>query len=542
MAALPRAYEIIEQREKQMELSRRTAPYIRLWDGNWNLIDVVADYIECEFEFLELDAGLGTVQLFPDHPVARMLSDHTKWPTKSIYLTMDKDGARWSGRVTSVKSNTTAQDVPYLEITATHDYQKLKELLAWANPFLPAAVQFPKAWFWWGPSKWNVSWLILANLIRKNLSLWLLPDNPWDVRQWFDYDQSNWSEVVLMPDFFRDYSMPCTLTSRFKTVHETIENVCIDSQLSIDMRRYLPGDPHPAPGKSLRQGCLVIQVVDKSGWQKGTAITGSFITGLVRAVQRVGADGLSMTEEWLPNVTYPAEYDNRGFLGTLPEAPWVVLKAGKYSTVDVTSYEYKPPGPSHFVAGGRSMPGVNEVIKATVIGLGGLLGTLIGFQTQMGSVANAILEPLYTDVFLAFRTAKHLDRIRQQGWDYPFEHWVDSVDQAYSLSGFAAVRRAYEETRERHVFEVEFHDGAPYYVGQQGQGDFFLGDRVAVHAPGMPEGHLKVERVSKLRYRSSDKDTGWKITVGDRSYDNAMGYVAKKFENFTDGLKQLGVW
>src|SRR5699024_7963163 len=94
---------------------------------------------------------------------------------------------------------------------------------------------------------------------------------------------------------------------------------------------------------------------------------------------------------------FPDEYRSKGFLGSLPEAPWVVLESGDYTGVESTTVEYTPPGPSQFVTGGSSMPGVNETIKAAVIGVGGILGSTIG-QSQVGSVVDALLEPLYSDV------------------------------------------------------------------------------------------------------------------------------------------------
>ncbi|MDK6577175.1 hypothetical protein QP281_25230, partial [Escherichia coli] len=73
----------------------------------------------------------------------------------------------------------------------------------------------------------------------------------------------------------------------------------------------------------------------------------------------------------IPRVEFPEEYSRKVQAGSLPEAPWVVLNHGPYTGIETSEFEYTPPGPSQFVTGGSSMPGVNETIKAGIIGLGG---------------------------------------------------------------------------------------------------------------------------------------------------------------------------
>lgn len=526
--------------EKQRRL-RDQPTLIRAWDGDWNLLaEIEGDYSH-EFEFLNNDAGTATLVLPIDHWFAEQVMSPVDWPTKSLYLTFDRDGSRWSGRVTTFKVVVDARGDQQVEIYCTHDYIKLKELLVWSNPFLPAEVQFPKAWVLFGPSRWAVSTTLFVNLLRKNNSLWMLPDDPLDLAQWFDLDMSNWSMAVKPVKLGEDTSLSTVLSSRFKTFHDCVEPTLADAQLTIDCRRFLEGDPQPIEGKTLRHGCLVFEVLDQSGWNKQTSFFGNMKNGLTRVTRRIGSDGLTEGEDYVPRVDNPAEYDDEGFKGSLPEAPWVVLEHGVDTGIEATEFEYTPPGPSQFVTGGSSMPGVNEALKASIIGLGGFLGSFIR-QSQAGSVADALLEPLYSDVFAAFMAHKHHKRIDEQGWDYPFEYWVDGSDKAYTLSALSALRKAKEETRERFACEVRMNNGAPYWVGPRGYGDFFLGDRVAVHALGMPEDQLFVEQVQSLRYSSSAEDKDWEITVGKPEFVSGFTYLAKRFEASTTALKELGVW
>lgn len=534
-------YNNILSTQAEFEKKFQEKSWIRLWDANWNLIDTIEGEYEQKFKFINNDSGNASVSLPMDHHLSEFMMDYQNWPTKSMYLTFDKDGARWSGRIENVRVDVTYDGDREIEITAVHDYQKLKELLVWSNPFLPAEVQFPKAWYLYGPARWAVATTLLFQLIRKNNSLWMIPDDPMDFGQWFDLDMSNWNMAVKPVDFFQDTSLTTLVSSRFKYFHDCVAPICADSQLSITCRRYLPGDENPLPGKNLRYGCLVFDVEDKAGYNKETSFGGNLLTGLSRQIRRVLDDGMTEGLETLPRVTYPDEYRSEGFFGSLPEAPWVVLDSGDYTGVEATTVEYTPPGPSQFVTGGSSMPGVNETIKAAVIGVGGVFGSIIR-QSQLGSVANALLEPLYSDVFMAFMAHKHHDRIQEQGWDYPFEYWVDGADKAYTLSALTSLREAKYNTREKLAATVKLTNGAPYWVGPVGHGDFFIGDRVAVHALGMPENQLVVEQVTSLEYTRSAGTDEWNIEISQPEFTSGLAYLADKFEQNTAGLKELGVW
>lgn len=541
MVDLNKVYDDVREHWYFYETRQQEDSRIRLWDGDWNPVAEIAGEYEHEYTFINNDSGSATVQLPIDHAVTELMAVPENWPTKSMYLTFDKDGARWSGRVSGSKVEVNYKGEQYLELTAVHDYQKLKELLVWPNPFLLAEVQFPKAWMLFGPARWVVATTLLVNLIRKNNSLWMVPDDPMNFGQWFDLDMANWNMAVKPVDLLSDSSLTAVVSSRFKTFHTCVRDVLDDAQLSIECRRYLPGDEPPIPGKSLRYGCLVFDIQDKSGWNKETSFGGSIVSGLVRAIARVASDGLTEGLDYLPRVDQPDEYYESGFFGSLPEAPWVVLEHGPHTGMESTEYEYIPPGPSQFVTGGSSMPGVNETLKAAIIGVGGLIGSIFN-QSQLGTVAEALLEPLYSDVFMAFMAHKHHDRIAEQGWDFPFEYWADGADKAYTIQALSTLRQAKYETRERRAVKISMNNGSPYWVGDRGHGDFFLGDRVAVHALGMPKDRLMVEQVQELQYKSSADDRGWEVTLGKPEFVSGLSYLAQRYDRTTEGLRELGVW
>lgn len=540
MINLDAIYEQVRQAEAAMTASKERPVQVRLWDGEWSQFAEVTVFYEADFEFLNLEAGSASLVLPLEHEVAQAMMDVDNWPTKSMYVTFDKDGARWSGRVAGQKTKVDYRGERQVELTFIHDYMKLKELLVWANPFLPAEVQFPKSWTLFGPSRWAVATTLFVNLLRKNNSLWMIPDDPLNISQWFDLDMSNWNTAVKPVSFSGDNSLTAVVNSRFKYFHDCVKDVCLDAQLTIDCRRYLPGDENPIPGSNLRYGCLVFEVIDNSGWNKETSFSGSVVGGLTRAIKRVTSeDGMSEGLDYIHRVEFPAEYYQQGFLGSMPEAPWVVLEHGDHSGIESSEYEYVPPGPAQFVTGGSSMAGVNEVIKSSIIGIGGFLGSMFLGQSQAGSVAEALLEPLYSDVFMAFQAHKHHDRINEQGWDFPYEHWVGGSDKAYSLSALSSLRKAKRDTEGHHSVEVVMALGAPYWVGPQGYGDFFIGDRVAVHAQGMPKDKLFVEQVEKLNWTSEE---GWSIGIGKPEFNSGLDYISKLADDTRAALKDQGVW
>lgn len=529
--------ELMGDYADRFKINRAEETRIRLWDGDWNLVAEVQGEYSHSFKFIRNDAGEASLNLPVDHAVGMLLMDSESWPTESMYVTFDRDNVRWSGRVQNSKVSINYAGEQQVEVSILHDYQKLKELLVWANPFLPAEVQFPKAWFLYAPAKWAVTLTLLVNLLRKNNSLWMLPDDPLDIRQWFDLDMSGWNMTVKPVSFVLDRSLPAAVFSRFKYFHDCVKDICADAQLNIDCRRYLPGDEPPIPGMNLRYGCLVFEVQDKSGWGKETSFGGWLTSGLTRYIRRLNPDGLTEGLDYVPNPTQPEEYQRPWWRGSLPEAPWVVLQHGDRTGVQSTEFEYTPSGPSQFVTGGSSMPGVNEGIKSVITGVGGFIGSLFN-QSQIGAAADAILEPLYSDVFMAFMAHKYHSRIKKQGWDYPFEYWVDGSDKAYTLSALTSLRKAKYETRERYAVQVDMQEGVPYEVGS----DFFVGDRIAVHALGMPKDKLFVEMVDELEFVCEPNDVGWKVSVGKPEFSSGLNFLAERFMNTTNGLKELGVW
>lgn len=547
------------QREKADRLvARRKHTLIRLWDGNWLQLAEISGEFHHSFTFLKNDVGAAELTLPIGHEVSDLLLDTNNWPTKSLYLTFDRDGVRWSGRIEGVTSSISrGRNEATLKVVAAHDYKKLVDLLAWPNPFLPAAVQFPKSYVLTGPARWIVATVIEQNLWRKNLSMWALPDDPFNIAQWVNFNKRDWNMVVRAVPYTQDKTMWTTISSRYKTVHDCISPVCEDAGLVIEVRRWLRGDPIPYGSKEPRNGQLIIDVLDRCGLDQVTAAPhsaapwamttigsalGTLTNGFAAVTRSFKNHGIEQQLETVPrDIGGDAVRDKQWFEGDTSKFPWVVLEDSEYTSLESSGVEYVPPGQCQFVTGGASPAMVNNGIKMSIMALGNVIGAFINFAS-LGTMAATALEPLYTDVFMAFARLKMHDRIAKQGWDFPFEKWVDGANIGWSIQALLAVRKAMQESEERYSASVKMRDGDPYFVGQNGHGDLFVGDVVGVHTKGIPENLYFLAQVSKVTFEDDGGEMGWDIEVGQKEFESGIDKLFRDFGRTQEALKELQVW
>ncbi|MBP2211079.1 hypothetical protein JOJ87_001423 [Rhodococcus ruber] len=342
----------------EIEKARRIEPpRIRIFDGDWNLRGECGREISANFQFIDNETGTGSLEMPLDYYLSKWAVDVRSRLTTNIHVAVDKDGARWSGRLDELKVVKDDTGRKYVRMLFKHDYEELKHLLAWSNPFLPAEIQFPRLWILFGRARWVCKTTLLVNLMRVEASLWMLPDDPMDPAAWNNFDQSTWSQVVK-PDLTEDNSVAALLHSRFKTVHDATKDIVADAQLSWECRRYLPGDEPPWEGADLRYGCLVWDLIDKSGWNTGTSFGGDLFSGLVREFLNIGGDGITTTTEMVADPTFPDIAFEPGWIGTDASAPAVIFRESEHTGIQSSEFAWKPATDVGVVAGGHSMPGV----------------------------------------------------------------------------------------------------------------------------------------------------------------------------------------
>ncbi|WP_280485350.1 phage tail protein [Nocardia cyriacigeorgica] len=537
--------EIAERLRKETE-RRLVPPLVRLWDGDWNLRGVVKKEIRASFQVRLNETGTGTLDLPDDYYLSKWLKEVHKRDTTSVMVTVDKDGARWGGRLEELKVIKEEDGTKYVRCLFKHDYEELKYILGFANPFLPPEVQFPKVWLLWGDAIWACKTTLFCNLLRLEGSLWMLSANPLDPSTWDSdpenkLDPSTWS-IVVKPDLAEHRTVSALVYSRFKTIHDATKNVVKDAQLTWELRRWLEGDEPPWPGATVKHGALVVDLVDHSGWTTGTAFTGDVFTGLRYERTNIAQDGLTEDIETVPDPNMPVEYFQPGFLGTTPAVPGVVLHETEHGGIKTSEWSWKPATAVRVVGGGNSMPGVNEGIGASIRLAGALLALIPGVP-DLGGVADAVLKPLYSNVLLAFGQWEDHQRKARLGSSHYWEKWAEGSDKAYTISWLLAMRTALWESRETTKLLVQIADGAGgWRVGQNGKGHFYIGTRIAVASDCLPPGELAVERVHELTLSwGRNESPNWQIMLGVRETEDPVIRAWEKFQEILGLFRDLGV-
>jgi hypothetical protein len=585
-----RVWDAVSERKIAREKGRLSPPHVRLWDGDYVLRGVASAWRELEFEFIDNDVGTATLKLSIEHYLSKWVMDHKGRTKRNVHITIDKQGTRWSGRMAHYKVVRTKEGDAYVEITFVHDMEELKHILVWANPFLRPEFQFPKMWIIFGPAKWCLLTTLFVNILRLETSLWSLPDNPLDITEWMgpSFWPGNWRNIVKPFPLLGDNSNLTVVFSRFKPFYDVAKDILEDAQLSIHCRRYIhEDDEHPfgdllgelnngviedlATLIPLRNGCLVWDIVDNSGWGNETAFGGSLLTGLIRAAVSIGSDGMQEgVDVFTGDPTFPGEYYVPWALGTNPRAPWVVFEEGPFTGIESSEFEYHEATDTSVVLGGKSAPGVNEAISTGINMAGDYLTSLINSSLSaagafggaidlppLGGVMDAVARIFYEDVLAAFNQVPSnravaaplpiagLEQTSTSLGDFHYyEGWADGADRAFTVSAIAAARSKFWDTRARHAHTIKVSDASPYYLGEKGHGDFWLGDRVAASVFGYPEpDKLFVERVNKIKYTwDNSGPSGWTLEIGRREPKDPLMKAFEKIREVNSAISQLGVW
>jgi hypothetical protein len=560
----------------------------RFWDGDYTLRGEVAGELGGDFEDVENDTGTAMLRMPLGHYLSKWVMNHRGRMKRNVHVTFDKQGTRWSGFMDHYKVVRNARGEAYLEITFLADFEHCKHILVWCNPFLRPELQFPKAWFIFGPAKWCLLMTLFVNLLRLETSLWTLPDDPLDPKEWMglSFMPRHWRQIVKPFPFFADNSTTTIVWGRFKSFFDVAKKVLDDSQLTLTCRRYLHNeDEHPfatlkgAMGWDriedlfelvpLRHGCLVWDIEDNSGWGSETAFGGSLLTGFARAVMNIAADGTTEgIDVFTGDPTFPGEYWCPGFLGTRPQAPWVVYEEGPYTGIESSEFTYYEATDTSFVGGGHSAPGVNEAISSAINIGGDILTSFINSQLAslgavggaidlppLGGMIDAVAKPLYENVFFAFQEwptlrasglplpIAGLEDLQSSLGDFHLYEGLVEFEKAFTLSAFAATRARIFATRARTAHVMKVSDAAPYYVGANGYGDIWVGQRAGTTVLEFPIPFtVFVERLKKAKYEwGKDGPKGWALEFGIREPADPGMKALEWIRNFNQAMGELGI-
>lgn len=91
-------------------------------------------------------------------------------------------------------------------------------------------------------------------------------------------------------------------------------------------------------------------------------------------------------------------------------------------------------------------------------------------------------------------------------------------------------------------WKVSVADGAPYTIGDNGIGHFFLDDRVGLVLKGDDKIHMDRCRRIELEW-TPDSPPTWNISIGDpRIWQDPAQRALGRIERLISGMHDLGVW
>ena len=573
-AKLNAASDFCDEWRQTLLNKRKEKPYLRIWknkdDGARGLEYVgrihYDDTIRASFPFRKNESTQGVLEIRTDHYISKWIrevaiSDEAK---KNIVISVDFYGGemRWSGLLRSHSVKVGEDGVRYHELTFNDDLQFLQYLLCPPNPALPINIfQFPRVFTIIGPAKWAISTMILLNLIRVEGNLWDIPDDPFRADNWDSlFDWKDWQVHIKAPEFLLDdSSLWVLLASRMNPIDSAIADALDDSGLTLRYRRVFTDLGEHADGLMFNtepaNGALVFELVDDSGYHNqltGTFLSGTIADGMIRsaAVYSGGfvEDSLAMITEpnlfYRPSPTGPGYIDpywGSGFLGTLAESPWLVIRDNNYTMIATQEMTYSPSTAVAVVIGGDN-PAADAIAQLIIETVGNLLGyfLLFGFSSA-GTIAADIIMPFLRGTILAWVRHKNVVRAHQLGWVHLWEIYQQGAEQnAWSLSALSALRGGFLATRSKVSHTVSLKSTRWILPGLH----FTVGSRVGSTLREYPD-YIFVNQVEGIEAKwDHTGDTGleYTIQIGKNGDSMSMGErSARAMQKAITTLNNIGV-
>lgn len=545
---------------------RRQKPFIRIWknkDNGDEGLEYVGrihydDTVRASFPFRKNESAQGVIELRTDHYISEWVRKvvTTEEMKKNIIITVDFYGGemRWSGLLSSQSIKVNPDGLRYQELSFNDDMQFLQFLLAPPNPALPINVfQFPRVFTMLGPAKWAISVMILFNLIRVEGNLWDFPDDPFDKDQWNNIFPSSWEDwqvhIKCAPWSLDDSSLWVLLASRMNPVDSVIADALDDSQLTLRYRRVFSDLGELTEGilwvDRVANGALVFELVDDSGYhsQRGTFLSGTIVDGLDRS-QAFYLGGFLEDTAGIINddqSMYPDQYWGPGFLGTLAEAPWLVIRDNNWTMINTAELTWSPATAVAVVVGGDN-PAADAIARLIIETTGNLLGyLLLGGFSSAGTIAADIIMPFLRGTIVAWVRHKHSARARALGWVHLWEMYQTGAEQnAWSISSLAALRGGFLASRSETSHTMTLKGTRWILPGLH----FSVGSRVGSTVKEYPNFIFvnQVESIEANWDHTSDSGLDFTIQIGTNKAAMSIGErSARAMQKAVTTLNNIGV-
>ena len=547
----------------------KSKPLIRFWKNKENGdpgLEYIGrvhydDTIRASFPFRKNESAQGVLELRTDHYISEWIRKivTTKELKKNVVITVDMYGGemRWSGLLASHSIKMTPEGLRYHELTFNDDMQFLQFLLCPPNPILPIGIfQFPRVFTLLGPAKWAISVMILINLLRVEGNLWDLPDDPFDLDQWdniFPWSWKDWQCHIKCPPFILDdSSLWVLLASRMNPIDAVISDALEDAQLTLRYRRVFSDLGEYSDGilfvdaNSVANGALVFEITDDSGYHSpltGTFLEGTIVDGMVRS----GAFYLGgFVEDTAAMITddqslYPDAYWGPGWLGTLAEAPWLVIRDNSWTMINTAELTWSPATAVAVVVGGDN-PTADAVARLIIETTGNLLGYfLLGGFSSAGTIAADIIMPFLRGTIAAWIRHKHLSRAQGLGWCHLWELYQPGAEQnAWSLSALAALRGGFLASRSQTSHTMSLKSTRWILPGMH----FSVGSRVGSTVREYPN-YIFVNQVESIEMgwdHTGDGGMDFTVQIGSNKAAMSLGErQARAMQKALTTLNNIGV-
>lgn len=546
--------------ERRLQDLRDEPPVMFVFDGYQRLVHILFDCVKLHAVDVENDTGSIELDLLYTHPVAQWMADvkgrMARGEGENFHIDVEKNGVRLSGRWDQFDIGRDTKGRRTLHVVCLTDYENLKWVDCWSNPFLPFVFQFPRIFIIAGPAIWALKMALFVNLWRINSSIWQIPDDPMNPLHWLDgFDMSTWDVVIKPTTFLADMAAGttwCLFYGRWDSWHDRAKSILADAELSVVTRRWRTGDPEPWDGAfetGIKDGALVVDIVDKSGQMEGTANGGTIFDGLTRVARDFTTDLIENVDTELEGeVSYPVRMFT-DWLGTEKEFPSVHFPADAPGAAETTLSRTPAKGVT-LNTGGHSAPGVNEAISAGIQATVDLITSNMNVQGyglgSLGGSVDAVLKPFYEDTVLAWISAKLTNRIAQAGSSHYYEFRIDSPGKAYTLSSLMVLRQAMVATERKTKKKLEFKNSGPYLIGWPGVGHMYKGDRASFEVIGDTTGEIFVQRAMKTSLDwEADHFAQWEAEMGTSIADpdeDPIARLTRYVASMADAAHQFGVW
>lgn len=555
--------DIRAHRERKRAL-KQAVPKVRFWinpadgetaEGMLYLGQVdLRDCDEYEFPWKNNEAAQASVNVRATHYICEKIAKIPNDPAscKNVIITVDLYGGtlRWSGLMRDWTLQTVEGKGDYLTLAFVDDLQFLDFMLVPPNPALPIPIfQFPRVHFLFGPTRWCVATLILEQIIRLEGHPWTVPDDPFDLEQWFDFfNWEGWQVHVKGVSFLTDDSLWTLLASRMDTVKTTIADALDDAQLTILYRRILTVDGERPDGllvNDVKNGALVFEIVDRSGWTlpEGTFFEGTAVAGFFRSVLQWGSgfveDTLQMVNS--SDALYPDEYYQSSWMATMAAAPGIILRDSHSNSLK-GQVSHSPPTAVSVIVGGQN-PTADAIAKLIIESVGNLLGyfLLAGFDS-LGDMAADVIMPFLTGTILAWDEFKNTPRADSLGWIHLHEIFQSGGDNnSWSMAALAALRGGFKATGTQTSHIMEIGDNIWVIPGLH----FGIGDRIGSTSGAL--GRIGIDmvfinRVEEMTLKGSGIERSFTVQCGKNKTAISMGErFANLLRKSLDQIQNVGL-